>query len=152
MLENPTFFFLQCGTTIFGASTCILRELNSRAKMGFDSKTEMLWLCASESANTLDPTLSILPSEHSCSSVVLGFQILAGFTGRTLCKKNIYLERELYVKEINVMSSISVYHLHSTWQEYLRRSGWSSVCPLKFAEQVSHVHVLGHIRQKQHIF
>jgi hypothetical protein len=76
--------------------------------MGFDSKTEMLWLCASESANTLDPTLLILPSEHSCGSEVLGFQILAGFTGRTLRKKNVYLEMELYVKEINIMPSMYI--------------------------------------------
>jgi hypothetical protein len=72
---------------ILGASTCILRELNSRAKMGLDNSTEMLWLCASKLAITLDPELLILPSDFSCGSVVLGLQILAGFIGRTLWKK-----------------------------------------------------------------
>jgi len=54
--------------------------------MGLDNRTEMLWLWASKSVITLDPEL-ILPSDFSCGSVVLGLQILAGFTGRTLWKK-----------------------------------------------------------------
>lgn len=53
--------------------------------------------------------LLISPSEHFCGSAVLGLQILAALTGRTL---------------------------HSTLQEYLRRSGWSSVWPLKLGSDI----------------
>lgn len=42
VLEYLTSFFLGYGVTIFGASTCIRRELNSRAKMGLDNKTRTL--------------------------------------------------------------------------------------------------------------
>jgi hypothetical protein len=121
---------LQSGSTTLGASTCILRELNSTTKMGLDNKTEMLCFCASESA---DATLLILLSEPSCGSVVLGLQILAGFTGRACATNTCSLVR----KESNICSNKTVRqkcgHLHSTWHEYLRRSGWSSVRPLKFA-------------------
>ena len=106
VLEYLTSFFFGCGATTFGASTCIRRELNSRAKMGLDSKTRRLCFCASESD---DPVLLFMPSEHSCGSAVLGLQILAGLTGRTL---------------------------HSTLQEYLRSSGWSSVWPLKLGSDI----------------
>lgn len=109
VLEYLTSFFLGCEATIFGASTCISRELNSRAKMGLDNKTRTLCLCASDSATSPDPVLPFLPSEHPLGSVVLGLQILAGLTGRTL---------------------------HSTLQEYLRRSGWSSVWPLKLGSDI----------------
>lgn len=90
VLEYLTSFFLECGMTIFGASTCISREFNSRAKIGLDNKTITVCFCASGSANTSEPLLLILPSGHSCGSVILGLQILAGLTGRTLHKRRLF--------------------------------------------------------------
>ena len=57
----------------------------------------------------------------------------------------------MYISQ-EVQRVYSCHHLHSTLHEYLRRSGWSLVCPLKFAEQVSHVHVPQYRREMIYVF
>lgn len=39
--------------TAIGASTCIFRQLNCRANMGFDNITDMLSLCSSSRSSPL---------------------------------------------------------------------------------------------------
>jgi hypothetical protein len=69
---------VECWETTTGASTCIFKQLNSKASIGFDNITDLVKFCLSCSLND---------SSASCFDIRDGLDTFAARTARTLSEK-----------------------------------------------------------------